>query len=124
MRGMGAFQMAQMKHRDARVFAFCQHLRLAIDIFEQIAAEPYRPPEKPAPEPASQPVAPPREPPPEKLAFTLKEGSAALGVGRTTLYAAIADGRLAAVKLGQRTLIPAEALRLWLASLPAARAGS
>jgi len=119
---MGAFQMAQMKHRDARVFAFCQQLRLAIDIFEQIAAEPYRPPEKSAPEPVSQAVAaPPRELPPEKLAFTMKEASAALGIGRTTLYAAIADGRLAAVKLGNRTLIPADALQGWLASLPAAR---
>ncbi len=124
MRGMGAFQMAQMKHRDARVFALCQHLRSAIDIFEQIAAEPYRPPEKPAqpPAPASQPVAaPPYEPPPEKLAFTLKEASAAIGVGRTTLYAAIADGRLLALKMGNRTLIPAESLRAWIASLPRAR---
>lgn len=125
MRGMGAFQMAQMKHRDARVFALCQHLRLAIDILEQIAADPYRPPEKPAPLPVSQPVsAPPRELPPEKLAFTLKEASAALGIGKTTLYAAMADGRLAAVKLGNRTLIPADALHAWLASLPPARAGN
>lgn len=126
MRGMGAFQMAQMKHRDARVFALCQHLRSAIDIFEQIAAEPYRPPEKPAqpPAPASQPVAaPPHEPPPEKLAFTLKEASAAIGVGETTLYAAIADGRLLALKMGNRTLIPAESLRAWIASLPRARGG-
>lgn len=118
MRGMGAFQMAQMKHRDARVFALCQHLRLAVDVFEQIAAEPYRPPEKPAPEPVSQAVAPPRQLPPEKLAFTMKEASAALGIGRTTLYAAIANGRLAAVKLGNRTLIPADALHGWLALLP------
>lgn len=125
MRGMGAFQMAQMKNRDARVFALCKHLRLAIDIFEQIATEPYQPPQKPAPEPVSQVVAtPPRELPPEKLMFTLKEASAALGVGKTTLYAVIADSRLSAVKLGNRTLIPAEALRAWLASLPAARRGT
>jgi excisionase family DNA binding protein len=124
VRGLGGFQMAQMKQRDARVFALCQHLRSAIDIFEQIAAEPFRLPEKPSPEPASQPVAaPPRELPPEKLAFTLKEASAALGVGRTTLYAAIADGRLTAVKLGNRTLILGETLRAWLASLPAVRHG-
>jgi hypothetical protein len=60
MRGLGAFQMAQMKHRDARVFALCQHLRSAIDTLEQIAAESYRPPEKPAPAPVSRPVAPRR----------------------------------------------------------------
>lgn len=122
MRGMGAFQMAQMKHRDARVFALCHHLRSAIDIFEQIAAEPYRLPEKPAPAPVPQPVAPPpREFSPEKLTFTMKEASVALGVGKTTLYAAIAEGRLAAVKLGNRTLIPADSLRAWLASLPTVR---
>lgn len=122
MRGMGAFQMAQMKHRDARVFALCQHLRSAIDILEQIAAEPYPPPDKPAPAPVSQPVAPPpRELPPEKLMFTMKEASVGLGVGKTTLYAAIAEGRLAAVKLGNRTLIPADSLRTWLASLPSVR---
>lgn len=122
MRGKGAFQMAQMKHRDARVFALCHHLRSAIDIFEQIAAEPYRLPEKPAPAPVSQPVAPPpRELPREKLMFTMKEASVALGVGRTTLYAAIAEGRLAAAKLGNRTLIPADSLRTWLASLPTVR---
>jgi excisionase family DNA binding protein len=70
----------------------------------------------------SQPVAAlPRELPPEKLAFTLKEASAVLGIGKTTLYAAIANGRLAAVKLGNRTLTPASALHGWLASLPAAR---
>jgi excisionase family DNA binding protein len=55
------------------------------------------------------------------LAFTLKEASAALGIGRTTLYAAIADGRLGAVKVGARTLIPADALHVWLAALPAVR---
>lgn len=119
MRGMGAFQIAQMKHRDARVFALCQHLRLAIDILEQIAAAPYRSPEEPAPASVSHPVAPPqRELPPEKLTFTMKEASVALGVGKTTLYRAIAEGRLAALKLGNRTLIPADALRSWLASLP------
>jgi excisionase family DNA binding protein len=45
----------------------------------------------------------------------------ALGVGRTTLYAAIAAERLVAVKLGNRTLIPAESLRAWIASMPAVR---
>jgi excisionase family DNA binding protein len=123
VRGMGAFQMAQMKHRDARAFALCQHLGLAIDILEQIAADPYRPPERPAPEPLPPPVVtPPRELPPAKLAFTLKEASAALGIGKTTLYQAMAGGRLVAVKLGNRTLIPADALHAWVASLPPARA--
>jgi excisionase family DNA binding protein len=123
MRGLNAFQMAQMKHRDARVFALCQHLRAAIDVLEQIASEPFQPPTKTLPEAPSVTPAPPREIPPEKLVYTTKEAAAALGIGRTTLWKAISDGRLAALKLGSRTLIPADALRQWIASLPQSRPG-
>jgi excisionase family DNA binding protein len=119
MRGLGAFQMAQMKHRDARVLQFYRHLRSAIDVLELIALEPYQPPERPAPEPQ---LAPPPPPPiqltQEKLTYTTKEAAAALGVSRTTLWRAIADNRLTAIKLGNRTLIPADTLRAWLASMP------
>lgn len=120
MRGLGAFQMAQMKHRDARVFAMCQHLKSAIEIWEQIASEPYKAPERPEPEPTRvvEALPPPPPLPIEKLTYSLKEASAALGVGKTTLYKALADGALTAVKLGNRTLIPAESLRAWMASWP------
>lgn len=121
MRGRGAFQLAQMKHRDARVSALCQHLRAAIDVIEEIASRPFEPPAKEVVQPVSpQPPPPPKELPPAKLTFTMKEAATAMGVGKTTLYAAIADGRLRALKLGNRTLIPAESLHAWLASLPRA----
>lgn len=123
MRGLNAFQMAHMKHRDARVFALCQHLRAAIDVLEQIASEPFQPPTKTVPDAPSIPPPPSREIPPEKLVYTTKEAAAALGIGRTTLWKAISDGRLTALKLGSRTLIPADALRNWLASLPQSRHG-
>jgi len=98
MRGMGAFQMAQTKHRDARVFALGQHLRSAIDLMEQIATEPFRPlgPTLPALETE---IASPPELPDEKLAYTVKGVAIALTVGRTTICKAIADGRLVTVKL-------------------------
>ncbi len=120
MRGLGAFQMAQMKHKDARVLEFYRHVRSAIDVLELIALEPYQPPEKPAPEPAAVPLPQPEPPkvPADKITFTLKEASEALGVGKSTLYKALADGTLSAIKLGNRTLIPADALRAWLASMP------
>lgn len=119
MRGLGEFQIAQMKHRDARVFQLCQHLKLAIDLLEQIASDPYRPPEKVSPQPIEPPAPiPPPELPREKLTYTMKEASLALGIGKTSLWKAMSDGRLAAIKLGSRTLIPAEALRQWIASLP------
>jgi hypothetical protein len=65
MRGLGAFQLAQMKHRDARVLQFYRHLRSAIDVLELIALEPYQPPEKPVLDPVSvvaSPSLPPRSP--------------------------------------------------------------
>lgn len=124
MRGRGAFQMAQMKQRDARIFQLCQHLRSAIDIYEQIVSEPFQreearpsPAAPPAPMPA--PVAPQRPAlPAEKLTYTLKDATAAIGIGRTTLYKAISDGRLKAVKFGRRTLITADILRELMAELP------
>ena len=68
------------------------------------------------------PLAPhPQEFPPEKLAYSIKEAAAAVGVGRTTLWKAITEERLLAVKLGTRTLIPSDALRAWIGSLPATR---
>jgi excisionase family DNA binding protein len=118
MRGLGAFQLAQMKHRDRRVIELCQHLRSAIDIFEEIASRPAPHAEtKPEPPPPIAP-APVIQLPPEKLAYTLKEASLALGIGKTTLYKAIAEGHLSAIKLGNRTLIPADVLRAWIAAMP------
>lgn len=60
--------------------------------------------------------------PPERLAFGVTEAAQVAGIGRSTLYAAMADGQLRAVKLGKRTLIPAEELRRFLGALPAAKA--
>lgn len=41
----------------------------------------------------------------DKLTFTIKEATAATGLGRTTLYSLIKAGELTAVKIGTRTLI-------------------
>ncbi|MFA7584924.1 MAG: helix-turn-helix domain-containing protein [Novosphingobium sp.] len=40
-----------------------------------------------------------------KIAYTIKEASAACGISRTTIYGLIKDGELAPVKIGARTLI-------------------
>jgi excisionase family DNA binding protein len=118
MKGLNAFQMTQLKHRDARVFVMCQHLRVAIDVLEQIASEPFQPPQKPKPETPSVPAPTAVEIPPDKLTYTIKEAAAALGVGRTTLWRAVSDGKLPAVKFGSRTLIPADGLRQWISAMP------
>jgi len=116
MRGLGSFQMAQMKHRDARVSAMCQHLRAAVDVWEEIAQHPF---EKEVPEPPPPPMPAPPAPivSSERLAFGLKEAATALGISRATLWRAIKNGQLASIKLGNRTLIAREVLQTWLGGL-------
>ena len=47
----------------------------------------------------------------ERLAYSINETARALSMGRTSIYAMIADGRLQAFKLGRRTLIKAESIQ-------------
>ncbi len=47
----------------------------------------------------------------EPLAVSINDTVATLGVGRTTVYEMIKDGRLEAFKLGRRTLVKAESIR-------------
>lgn len=47
---------------------------------------------------------------PNKIAYSIKEACRASSLGRTTLYGHIAAGRLRAVRVGGRTVIPAESL--------------
>lgn len=52
-------------------------------------------------------------------AYTVIEAMKLAGVGRTSLYSAIARGQLPARKMGSRTLIMSNDLEAWLNSLPA-----
>ena len=72
---------------------------------------------------AELPVQPPdvRPPPQEKIAFTIAEAIGASGIGRTTLYALMKTGELRAIKLGRKTLIPAQGLYDFLSRLPVKR---
>jgi len=51
-----------------------------------------------------------------KLAYSINETARVLSLGRTSIYAMIADGRLDAFKLGRRTLIKAESIRRLVAA--------
>jgi excisionase family DNA binding protein len=57
-----------------------------------------------------------------KLAFTIPEAVRATGIGRSTLYTHIKDGRLRATRVGGRRIILAENLAAWLASFSDAEA--
>jgi len=50
-----------------------------------------------------------------KLAFTIREACAASTLGKTSIYAHIAAGRLKAIRVGGRTIIPADSLHALLA---------
>lgn len=54
------------------------------------------------------------------LAYTIADATSVSGLGRTTLYELIGAGKIEARKAGGRTLIPADSLRTYIASLPAA----
>jgi excisionase family DNA binding protein len=52
----------------------------------------------------------------EALAVSINDAARVLGLGRTSIYAMIADGRLEAFKLGRRTLVKADSIRRLVAS--------
>lgn len=52
----------------------------------------------------------------EQLAVSISDTARALGMGRTSVYAMIGDGRLDAFKLGRRTLVKVESIRRLVAA--------
>lgn len=48
---------------------------------------------------------------PEPLAYSVADACKVSSIGKTSLYALIAEGRLEIRKIGKRTLIPAASLR-------------
>jgi excisionase family DNA binding protein len=54
----------------------------------------------------------------ERIALTIIEACHVAGVSRTSLYAAIGRGELAARKRGRRTLVLVADLRNWVNQLP------
>jgi excisionase family DNA binding protein len=52
---------------------------------------------------------------PPKLAYSIREACRASSLGRTTIYAHIAAGRLLSRRIGGRTIIPAESLHALIA---------
>ena len=52
----------------------------------------------------------------EPLAVSINDTAAMLGLGRTSIYAMIKDGRLEAFKLGRRTLVRMDSIRRLVAA--------
>ena len=47
----------------------------------------------------------------DPLAISINETTQVLGLGRTSIYAMIGDGRLETLKLGRRTLVKTASIR-------------
>jgi excisionase family DNA binding protein len=123
MRGLGEFQRNQMSDIDPRVRDLFNHLRHALDAFEQIMLRPYTLTAEPKKAPIAEtkvpaPLIPADEP---KLSYTVKEVRKLVGISTATLYKILGRRELRAVKLGNRTLILAKDLQEWLNNLPAMR---
>lgn len=58
------------------------------------------------------------------LAYTIPKAVEVSGIGRSTLYELMKEGRIKARKSGNRTLIPYAELEAYLASLPEYQAGA
>lgn len=54
----------------------------------------------------------------DRLALSVREARKLLGIGQATIYRAMNEGKIPAVKFGKRTLIPTKGLRDWLDALP------
>lgn len=52
---------------------------------------------------------------PPKIGYSIREACQATSLGRSTIYARIADKSIRAVRVGGRTIIPAEALHALIA---------
>lgn len=53
-----------------------------------------------------------------KIAYSIKEAVQASSLGRTTIYSHIAAGRLRAIRVGGRRVIPADSLQALMAGEP------
>jgi excisionase family DNA binding protein len=52
------------------------------------------------------------------LSYPIRDLARVAGIGRNKAYALIAEGKLRAVKSGNRTLVLGDSLRAYLANLP------
>jgi len=67
----------------------------------------------------------PKMPPPEdtldlegRLYVRIKEATKIMGMGRSSIYKEISEGRLATTKKGRKTFIALEDIRKWFGDLP------
>lgn len=107
---------------DARLGELFHHVRQAVNILEDIVANPPATAEPPSRAEQNRPqTATPTALASDKLVYSIKDVVKLANVSRTMLYKEISEGRLRAVKRGKRTLVIAADLRDWIAKWPRSR---
>lgn len=53
-----------------------------------------------------------------KLIYSIDEAAASLSLGKTKLYEELGKGKIKAIKIGRRTMIPTECLKQYIDTLP------
>ena len=121
MRGFGDFQRSQMRKQDSQIADRFDTLRQAVNALERAVIAS---PDKPQPREPNHSDADDKrserstERCSSKLAYSVKETLALVGLSRTALYAAITAKELRAVKHHKKMLILAKDLHAWLERLP------
>jgi excisionase family DNA binding protein len=109
-----------MSSTDARVRELFTHIRRALDIMEELMhRQSVVPAQQSRPEVRQSPPSPTSAP--KKLAYSIKEVRELIGISNSSLYKEIGEGRLRAVKRGNRTIILASDLQDWVSGWPASR---
>ena len=98
------------------------HLRQAVHLIEELMSLPQVAAPRPELRPAQKSALPMLNP--QKLAYSIKEIRALIGISNTSIYKQIAEGRLRAVKRGNRTIILAYDLQNWVSSWPGSRSSA
>ena len=113
MRGLGDFQRGQMRQGDPRIREIFSRVRQLLDLFEDIANHPHRPPqpeikpERPTrtPEPPAVPAQSEIAPGPAPLLVSIKEARRLIGISHTGIYKLINAGRVETVSIGKRRMV-------------------
>lgn len=113
-----------MRNRDAQVREIFHHVRQTLHLIEDILFRNIT--QDVEQKQRAQLHASERSVPelPQKMAYSIKEVVTLFGIGRSSIYREISEGRLRVIKLGKRSLVLRTDLDEWMKKLPGSRPDS
>jgi excisionase family DNA binding protein len=114
-----------MSSVDPRVRELFIHLRRTVDIIEELMLRrSVTPAQQNQPEARQAQTSPSQPSIPHKLAYSIKEVRELIAISNSSIYKEIGEGRLRAVKRGNRTMILVADLQDWVNKWPASRSSA